>query len=126
MPFGQEPLLTEEQEEKLKSELGKLWDEGVKGREIAKRLGFGKPGPYEKLNLDHIYFYRIHFGLGPRQIKTMKKNLMLENLSPRLRRLMVKWRPSMPQSLVETCLREGLLYDYPSDLPKRIQREEII
>jgi hypothetical protein len=124
MTFGQDPLLTEEAEEKLKSELGKLWDEGLKGPEIAEKLGFGKPGPYEKLKLDHIYFYRIHFGLEPRQVKTMKKNLILESLPPRLRRLMVKWRPSMPQSLVETCLREGFLYGYPSNLAKSIQHEE--
>jgi len=127
MPFGQDPLLTKEAEEKLKSELGKLWDEGLKGREIAKKLGFGKSGsPYEKLKLDHIYFYRRHFGLKPRKIMTMKKNLMLESLPPRQRRLMVKWRPFMPKSIVESCLREGFLYGYPSDLPKRIQREEVL
>lgn len=124
MTFGQDPLLTEEAEEKLKSELTELWEKGLKGPEIAEKLGFGKPGPYEKLKLDHIYFYRTHFGLKPRQIKTMKKNLILESLSPRMRKLMVKWRPSMPLSVVESCLREGFLYGYPSDIGKFLNQED--
>jgi hypothetical protein len=118
MPFGQEPLLTIEAEEQLREELTQLWTEGVTAPKIAKKLGFGEPGPYVRLSTNHVYFYARHFGLKPRKKMTMKKNLEFENMPEWKRKLMVKWTPGMPQCVVENCLRHGVLYGYPSHLGK--------
>jgi hypothetical protein len=115
--FGKDPLLTEEEEEQLKYELGELWNKGLKGREIAKQLGFGEEGTiYENLKLEHVYFYRIHFGLRRHKKRTMKKNPMMDGMHPRMQKFMFKWRSGMPESVISDLMKDGLLYGYPSSI----------
>ena len=70
MPFGKEKLVTFEQEKILKRQLKKLRDKGLSAREIAKKLGFGQPGHYQKLNFNHVYMYVRHFNLKIKERKT--------------------------------------------------------
>jgi hypothetical protein len=119
--FGKDPLLTEEQEEQLKIELGKLWDEGVIGREIARRLRFGEEGTsYENLNANHVYFYAQHFGFKRRRKLYNMKHPPESVYS----KYAVKWRPGMPQSVVEDLLKEGVLWGYPKDFMGKYRRIE--
>lgn len=50
-------LLSKQQESELKSKMGPLWLQGLKGKEIARRLKFGVPGSEcEKLQSKYVYF----------------------------------------------------------------------
>lgn len=61
-----QPVLNQDLESILKTQLLPLWEKGLSAIEIAKRLGFGKLGPYEKLKDYHVFYYRRKFGLRPR------------------------------------------------------------
>lgn len=69
-----QPILNEKTEAKLKKELSELWSKGLTANEIAEKLEFGKlGGPYEKLKVYHVYFYRSKFGLPPRRVRPKGK-----------------------------------------------------
>jgi hypothetical protein len=59
--YTRQPLLNAKEEAELKAKMEPLWAEGMKGREIAEELGFGKPGVYEKLKTNYIFYYRLKF-----------------------------------------------------------------
>jgi len=61
-----QPTLTKSVEETLKKELKSLWSSGLSGKDIAEALNFGDEGPYKKLKLFHVYYYRTKFKLPPR------------------------------------------------------------
>jgi len=58
--------LSPELEGTLKIQLTPLWDRGIPAKEIAQRLLFGEPGPYEKLKDYHIWYYRKKMGMRAR------------------------------------------------------------
>jgi hypothetical protein len=73
--YTRQPLLNSEEEAELKAEMEPLWLRGMPtevgglpgekltGGQIARMLGFGEPGVYEKLKYSYIYFYRQKFDL---------------------------------------------------------------
>ena len=70
MPVVRQPILNEEEEARLKTELTPLWEKGLTAREITYALQFGVEGSrYEKLQMYHVYFYRGKLGLKPRRFK---------------------------------------------------------
>jgi hypothetical protein len=64
--YTRQPLLTRKNEDELAAKMEPLWAEGMKGRDIAEELGFGKPGRYEKLMPNYIFYYRLKFNNDPR------------------------------------------------------------
>jgi len=64
-----QPVLTKSLEKALKEELEPLWNRGLSGKEIADTLGFSVEGPFKKLKLFHVYYYRSKFKLPPRVVR---------------------------------------------------------
>jgi integrase len=58
--FKRMPLLSPEVEVKLAEEMLPLWGQGLKAKEIADELNFGR-GDYAKLKTFHVWFYRLKF-----------------------------------------------------------------
>lgn len=66
MSITRRRVLTVDQEQDLKEKMEPLWAMGTPGPEIAKILGFGELGEYEKLKPEYIYNYRQRFNLPKR------------------------------------------------------------
>jgi integrase len=66
--FGRQPLLTEEEEQKLKARIEPMWANGATGTQIAQALNFGVlkievdgkliKNPYAKILPQYFYYYR--------------------------------------------------------------------
>jgi hypothetical protein len=68
MSFVRQPLLSAEVEARLKKEMGLMWRQGHKAKDIAEALCFGEEGTiFKKLKPYHVYFYRSKFGFLHRQ-----------------------------------------------------------
>lgn len=75
-------ILSLKDEERLRNELMLLWDECDYNAEmVCILLGVGKPGPYEQLTKDRIYYYIVKFGLRPHGSRGRKKEGAI--MSPR-------------------------------------------
>ena len=82
MSFVRQPLLNTEQTEQLKAEVEELWKQGYDGQYIARRLGFGEKGKYQKLKPQYIYFYRQKFNLPKRREGSCQKGESRYNTKP--------------------------------------------
>ena len=116
MPFGRDPLLNEKQEIIFKKELIKLRSERFSAKQIAKKLKFGQSGPYEKLEVNHIYFYVTKFDLK-RKIKKRQKveSDLYKNIPPEERHHYFKWTPGcgIPETVLDSFRRSGRLLNDP-------------
>jgi len=115
LPFGKAKLLTVKQEKKFKKILIKLRAEGLTARQIAERLNFGKEGVYQKLNVDHVYHFIKAFNLKRIKKRKVKKN---DNVKEEYKNLYFKWRPGMPQCVVDSLRKEGFLLNDPELVKK--------
>src|SRR5208283_3992839 len=58
----------------LKNKMEPLWNQGLKGRAIAKELKFGQPNTeYAVLKPSYVYFYRLKFGFPLRAEPRFKR-----------------------------------------------------
>ena len=117
MPYGQEKLITVEQEKIFKGQLKLLRGKGMSAKQIAEELNFGKSySPYKKLKPSHVYFYVNRFKLK-RKIKR-KTEATDERINPEFKKFYSKWNPSMPESVAENLRRNGFLLNDPMEEDK--------
>lgn len=109
MVFGQEKLLTSEQEKTFKPKLKKLRDAGLTAKQIAEELRFGVEGTlYARLKLAHVYFYVDKF-----QLKRKVKRKVKDNINEKFKNLYFKYRKGMPEEIAENLRDEGFLLNDP-------------
>lgn len=112
MVFGQEKLLTSEQEERFIKYLRWAWEEeGQTANQIAVQLRFGKAGTkYERLKKRHIYFYVKKYGLKKDKVSTDKPT---QQINPMFENFYTKWTPTMPECVADNLRKEGFLLNEP-------------
>jgi len=74
MSYTRQPLLSKQQEVELKTKMEPLWNQGLKGKAIAKELKFGQPNTeFAVLKPSYVYFYRLKFGFSLRAEPRFKR-----------------------------------------------------
>jgi len=114
--YGQEKLITVEQEKKLKGQLKILRDKGMSAKQIAEELNFGKFPPYEKLKPSHVYFYVKKFQLKKKIER--KTEATDKRANSKFKNFYFKWKPSMPENIAENLRRNGFLLNDPMEEAK--------